>query len=282
MCLSTDDGWSIGREMMQAFMHACGPTSRLYRCGFFAWSTGVITSLLTATDFSAARFKETMDELEEFMMARGLPEYLCVRLKSFYMLKFPTMRIYDEDSVLEGLPQGLAKEVRIELFKDIMLICPLFYGMDIVDDNGSYSDVAAAACWRIRTVYKTMGLELTRTGEVPDALYIVRYGALSVFHSGKEIGIAHRGDVVGEMALFGLTIDGLRSRTTICASMCELCRLSKEDLQALLLIEGFRKPLRRMIGLYLSDIEKVIKEAKGSDEARPARPWRACRRAARS
>lgn len=58
-------------------------------CLFFAWSTGLITALLTRTDYSAARFRETMDELEDFMTARGLPETLCTRLKSFYMLKFP-------------------------------------------------------------------------------------------------------------------------------------------------------------------------------------------------
>ena len=43
--------------------------------------------------------RQRMDELEEFMSARGLPEHLCLRLKSFYMLKYPTMKIYDEDKV---------------------------------------------------------------------------------------------------------------------------------------------------------------------------------------
>jgi len=236
-------------------------------CGFFAWSTGLITSLLTTCDFSAARFKETMDELEEFMYARGLPEYLCVRLKSFYMLKFPTMRIYDEDAVLEGLPKGLASEVKIELFKDVMMICPFFFGMDIFSSGCKYSDVAQEVCSRIRTMYKTKGLELTRAGEVPDALYVVRYGALSIFHQGKEIGMARRGDVLGEMALLGLSTDGLRLRTTLCISMCELCRLGKEELVELLAMEAFRMPLRRMLGLYLADLERAIQDTKGAPEA---------------
>lgn len=108
-----------------------------------------------------------------------------------------------------------------------MLSCPFFSGMVVVDELGMYSNVALEVCWRIRSIYKTMGLELTREGEVPDALYIVRYGALSVFHRGKEIGTVRAGDVIGEMDLLGFSLGGFRTRTTVCISMCELCQLSK-------------------------------------------------------
>ena len=36
-----------------------------------------------------------------------------LQVKNFYMLKFPTMRIYDEDRVLNDLPLGLQRMVYI-------------------------------------------------------------------------------------------------------------------------------------------------------------------------
>ena len=45
--------------------------------------------------------------------------------------------------MLEDLPKGLAKEVKIELFKDVMLVSPLFYGIPIDKDaeGGGYTPV---------------------------------------------------------------------------------------------------------------------------------------------
>jgi hypothetical protein len=223
-------------------------------CCFFAWSTGLITSLLTDTPYSVARFNDTMDELNEFMASRGLNKDLIAKLKSFYMLKFPTMRIYDESSVLDGLPKGLARAVKIELFKDVLVQSPFFYGMDIsmtVTEAGVNNErtksVAGDICTRIKTLYKTQGLELTTAGEHPDAFYIVRTGVLSVLMNGQQIFAALAGDVVGEIALLGLSKDGRRMRSTICLTMCELCMIETGDLEDLLMLEGFRVPLRRML-----------------------------------
>ena len=47
--------------------------------------------------------------------------------------------------MLEDLPKGLAKEVKIELFKDVMLVSPLFYGIPIDKDaeGGGYTPVVS-------------------------------------------------------------------------------------------------------------------------------------------
>ena len=41
------------------------------------------------------------------------------------------------------------------------------------------------------------------------------------------------GDVLGEMAILGLSHDGRRMRTSVCQTMCELCVLEKDDLMVL-------------------------------------------------
>ena len=160
------------------------------RTNTYDYMQGLITSLLTDTPYSVARFNETMDELLEFMGARGLNADLIGKVKSFYMLKFPAMRIYDEGSVLDGLPRGLSRAVKTELFADVLTNCPLFYGMDVSLDiadsgNQSNSSVAGDICTRIGAEYKLLGLELTCAGDFPDALYIVRHGSVAVFADGK-------------------------------------------------------------------------------------------------
>jgi len=38
-------------------------------------------------------------------------------------------RADDEEAVVDGLPWGLQREVRTELFKDVLVKCSFFYGM---------------------------------------------------------------------------------------------------------------------------------------------------------
>ena len=184
------------------------------------------------------------------------------------MLKFPTMRIYDIESVLNGLPKGLARMTKMELFKDVLELSPFFYGMNISQSINSSSDpetdeddisrgansTAAEICAKFALLYKTEGNQMTTAGELPDAMYIVRSGMLAVMHNGKHTFIARPGDVVGEMALLGLSANGRRLRTSTCLTMCELVYFEKDDLDDLMGLEGFRLPLRRMLSQYMDGL----------------------------
>jgi CRP-like cAMP-binding protein len=187
-------------------------------------------------------------------------------MKSFYMLKFPTMRIYDEHAVIDGLPKGLARAVKMELFQDVLNHCPLFFGMNVglpvrnsdgkqtlsLEDVGV--SVAGDVCTRLQTLYKTEGLELTAEGDLPDALYILRSGKLNVSTRGHDLFVAQSGDILGEMALLGFSKDGRRLRTSKCLTMCELCYITKDSLEELLLVGGFQVPLRRMLACYVEGV----------------------------
>ena len=51
-------------------------------------------------------------------------------------------------------------------------------------------------------------------GTVPDALYIVRFGTVHLRGMGKRMRVLGPGDIFGEVALLGLSPDGLRLRTS--------------------------------------------------------------------
>jgi len=238
----------------------------------------MITSLLTSKAHSTTRFKEVIDELNEFMDARLLSVELRKKLNDFYMLKFPTMKIFDEERVFAGLPWGLKRLVCTEIFQDVLRGCPLFHGMsDTVHDVTNFDSLASEICSRFTDVYKTKGLHLTTEGSIPDALYVLRYGELSVESNGIALGTLKgtNHDVVGEMALLGLSRDGRRLRTAVCNTMCELCTLTKEDLLHLLSIPEFQRPLKRMLAIYTKRLQASLSRGhpQGCQDELQAIPW---------
>lgn len=121
-------------------------------CATFAWSTATVTSIMCHQPISVVRFQKTMDMLDEFisvgiskaktsvyyfiesfardhlkdnwlrsfLQARGLTKEISLRLHEFCMLKYPNQRKYDEEGVLESLPLGIRRAVKLELFSDVI------------------------------------------------------------------------------------------------------------------------------------------------------------------
>ena len=236
-------------------------------CGFFAWSTGTITYLMTAKPHCEARFKDSLDDLIEFMESNDLPLPLRRKLTDYYALKFPTMRMHDDDAVLGGLPVGLRKEVRTQLFADTLKKSWFFHG---ITGSAAFGEIAN----HLTLIFKTEDIAVTTAGEFPDALYFVRKGTLDVYFGGKHIGEARANDVFGESALLGLSRDGRRLRTVTCRTMCELCALSKEHFHELLHSDEIRVPIQRMLHMYFSEIEKLAQGDNLTRENLIMIPWR--------
>jgi CRP-like cAMP-binding protein len=197
-------------------------------CALFAWTTGKLTSVLTKTSICESQFNRKMEELNEYMAARALPQDLIKKLKSFYMLKFPTRRIFHEHLILEDLPLELRKEIHLELFRDVVAMSPLFRACSV--------DVRREVCYRMRPEYKEAGRSVMKAGEVPGALYIVRHGRVEIESRGETLMIAERGTLFGENALLGLTQGLKRTRSATTLTLCELAVLEANDLQDLLVL----------------------------------------------
>ncbi len=217
-------------------------------CGFFAWSTGTITRLFTTQSRCKEQFLNKIDQLSQFMASRALPDELRTKIRSYYMLRFPTMKVFDDEQILQDLPVALARQVKESLFCDIVGRCMLFQTMN--------DDMVTEICVRLRSVYKTDDIWVTREGDIPDALYIVRFGVVSMYAKSRFLGNADSGDIFGENALLGLTPDGKRNRSAICITMCELCELRKDDLDELLRMEDFRRAIRVLVHSHLASMRK--------------------------
>ena len=217
-------------------------------CAFFAWITGRITHILTKESACKTEFENKMEELNDWMDSRALSGKLVQRIKSYYSIRFPTMKIFHEDRILEDMPNALRKETYIELYRDIVSQVPMF--------NICLPATQREICYRLRITWKPAGLAITTEGTDPDALYIVRFGVVDLVRQKQVLKQIGRGEMFGENALMGLSKKGVRTRTAIARTMVELCELSSDALLELMVqVDDFFTKITHLVNGHLKYLE---------------------------
>lgn len=263
---------SANTEMERAVAVIC----MVIGAAFFAWSCGKMTRALTEKSQCVTRFKDKWEEIEQFILANDIPQDITNKIMSFYMLKFPLRRIYDDEAIMNDLPLGLRKEVSVQLFEDVVKSVPLFMklGQSTVQEICHVlKPVYQVSLRRLqfcladpyeladsRVLRQTMGLEITSEGERPDALYIVRNGIVSVLVMGEEVMEAVHGDLIGENEILNLTQSYRRNRTCIAKTSCELCRLSADHFFELLRsCKDLQRRCRLLVQAHLENLQDCMK-----------------------
>jgi hypothetical protein len=217
---------------------------------FFAWCTGRMTAVLTTQSGCIVKFQLVLDELNQFMEARAFPAQLKNRLRSYYMLKFPTKMIFDEENILACLEEGLRKECYLHLYCDIVSNVILF---SLCDEH-----TRKEICYRLHSCYCAAGSELFGQGTNADALYLVRFGVVELFHKNKYLKSCSTGDLVGENGVLGVTADGRRAIHATAKTMTELCSLSVENFQHLLQeCPSFFATVSRSVELHVERLQEA-------------------------
>ena len=152
--------------------------------------------------------------------------------------------------------------------QDVVNKVPLFFGLS--------QTTVLEVCAHLHPVFQTMGLEITTEGEAPDALYIVRFGVVSVSVESEVVMEAVPGDIIGENEILGLTVEGHRNRTCIAKTSCELCRLSAEGFYFLLRsCPDLQRRCRLLVQAHLRNLEdKLMLEQSLSLRDRTCVDWR--------
>jgi len=196
-------------------------------CAFFAWITGKITQLMTEKLSCEARFEEKVEDLCTFMSQRHLPKTLQTNIRNYYMVKFPNKKVFDEAAIIQDIEApALKKAIYLHLYRDVVAAVPLF--------NLANAETQKEICFRLRSVYRMPERVITVRDTKPDKMYIIRFGLVSIQGLGPKTVTASKGDLFGELALLGLTHNGLRMRTCVAISVCELCEFSWEDFEDVL------------------------------------------------
>jgi len=196
-------------------------------CAFFAWITGKITQLMTEKSPSEVRFDATMEEIDTFMKIRRMPTGLQAKIQDYYKVKYPNKSILDEYVLIDNIDSPILKKGIVgNLFRDVVHSVHLF--------EMCPSDVKMDICFRLKSLYRMSGRQITLAGEEPKAMYAIRFGTIAVeTFMGSKFKFV-QGQLFGEMAIMGLTRDGKRCRSTKALTVCELCELTRDDFLDLL------------------------------------------------
>jgi hypothetical protein len=192
--------------------------------------TGKITQLLTQKPTCEERFDNIIGDLETFMASRRLPLELRRKIRNYYKVRYPSKCVFDEGLIIGDIESPfIKKDIVLHLFSDLVSLVPLF---KLVDE-----DVRKEICYKLRSIYRMPGRVVTTAGTVPDSFYFIRFGTVSLKGMGFKPRIITQGDIFGEMALMGLTPNGLRLRTCTAVSVVELCEMHWEDFKQLLVTQ---------------------------------------------
>lgn len=180
---------------------------------------GAVSQILAQLDERAARYRQDLNDLTQFLRHKGVPADLVARVRDWKEYMWSQSRGFDED-LLKILPGHLATDVQNHLHRDLLDRVPLFKLCSKAFLNALVS--------RLKPEVFAPGDHVIRIGDAAVAMFFVKRGHLKV--------VSERGVVLNELfpgAFFGEIALLTRSRRTaavIAVNFCELARLDKTAL----------------------------------------------------
>jgi hypothetical protein len=190
-------------------------------------------------------------EVREYLDGNRYSDQVKAMAMAFYALKFPSKTIYEEAQILASLPQGLQKKMRGDSYMSTLESVPLFAELS--------ESAKLSVCNLLERRLCCANEELCSQGEEPEFLYIIRQGEVELSRDGESIALAQAGDMFGELALLGLTVDGQRLRTAVATTECVLLKLNYRSLKLLLITNSeLRVTFRQYATRFLDTCEAEV------------------------
>ncbi|HVO73479.1 MAG TPA: cyclic nucleotide-binding domain-containing protein [Ignavibacteriaceae bacterium] len=215
--------------------------------GIYGYLIGNIAGMLAKRDPSKTNYLGNLEKLNALVHFRKIPVELQNKIRNYYRYMWKQKLGYDESVFLEGLPEGLRKEVSLNLKKESVEKIPLF-------KNGGQEFISEIAM-HLKPVVFTPGEYIFKAGDEGKEMYFVVNGSMEI-RSRKDnhlLNLFTSGDFFGEIALVK---NKPRTAHVIAASYCDLYSLSKNSFDYVL----SRYPV------FAQEIEKIIKEREEREE----------------
>eukprot|EP00002_Diphylleia_rotans_P032087 TRINITY_DN6709_c0_g1_i5.p1 TRINITY_DN6709_c0_g1~~TRINITY_DN6709_c0_g1_i5.p1 ORF type:complete len:595 (+),score=101.23 TRINITY_DN6709_c0_g1_i5:92-1876(+) len=194
--------------------------------GIYALVMGTMTSIVQAMDRSANRYREKLDDLEEYIAYRKLPSKLKQRILSYYQVLWARSRGIDESKIVQDLPSSLRAAIAMYLNRPLLKKCPLFKDCTT---PGFINSVVV----HLSPVVALPGEYVIRQGEIGREMFFVRKGELKVIAAdGKTVlKVLGDGSYFGDIALL---FEARRTASIKATSYCDLLQLTKKDFDSVL------------------------------------------------
>ena len=260
----TSDGWNIteisngvgwSRPYLDCYYYAVttlttvgygdrGPTTDLEKVTailtelaggiIFGILAGTLSTMLMQSSAAEQRSETKMEELREFLTSkrvdRKLRKQIVVSMESFFRQKSAA----EEETVLAMLPPKYKKSILVDLYKQHVMNCPLFYNMS--------EHIILKLCTTLHPYTAAAEDEVIRENEAGDEMYMVIRGDISIASStlpkvhGKEF---RNGAFFGELPVLYMGNGPKRNKHPYSAQVvascpsADLAYLTRDDIERL-------------------------------------------------
>ncbi|KAI9349842.1 hypothetical protein DFJ73DRAFT_760506 [Zopfochytrium polystomum] len=218
----------------------------------YAALVGTISSFSFGLDSSGRKYKEKIDEVNEYMAYKHLNEDLKHKIRQYYELKYRG-RYFDEETILNDMNDSLRQEIAVHSCRSLIVNVPLFRRDE---QDGQDETFLARIAKSLRTVYFVKGDVIFEQGWVGHEMYFIISGSVSIVVNGKQVGELRDGAFFGEVALLG---DVPRTASIFASSNTVLYLFARDDLKPIL--NDFPDMALRLQQTYEERMARVRAEA---------------------
>ena len=192
----------------------------------FALIVGGIGDLITRAGVAEAAYASMMGELKEFLNSKGVEKELSMRVIKYHERLYGNRTVFDEKTIFDRLPESLRSEVVLHMYGGVVSRIPLFSKLN--------QKALADVCLSLKAYHAAEGEAFTVEGDQADKMFIIKAGMVKLSVAGDELQSSPMkgGDFFGLICLAGLS--DIRPYTTTAMRQCQLCTLSRDDMQRLI------------------------------------------------
>ena len=149
-----------------------------------------------------------------------------MRVIKFHERLYGNRTVFDERTIFDRLPESLRSEVVLHMYGGVVSRIPLFSKLK--------QKALANVCLSLKAYHAAEGEAFTVEGEEADKMFIIKAGMVKLTVAGDELQSSPMkgGDFFGLICLAGLS--DIRPYTTTAMRQCQLCTLSRDDMQRLI------------------------------------------------
>ena len=179
---------------------------------FYAVFTAVTTAVVADMDTSARAYRSRLDAINQYMIHSQLPRELRAKLRTYFELRFPGHRSFNEDGILNEISPPLRQEICLHKCRSVLA------ALQLLDDKSSSKGdkgLPGAISQELQRSVFVTGDYIIREGEETPGLFFVSAGLVELFNDADPSRILTTlgaGSMFGEMALLSQTGRGSRRR----------------------------------------------------------------------
>jgi voltage-gated potassium channel len=194
----------------------------IFGVGMYGYIIGNVASLIANLDVARANYQEKMEEINDFLRTKRVPNPLQKRVRDYYAYLWETRKSISSVSITEELPHTLSMEILLFMNQKILQKVSLFK---------SANEIFIREIVRLLQPMVFLPDDyIIRQGELGDCMYFLSEGDVEVLVGGTKVAQLGAGSPFGETALIQ---EENRNASIRAVTYCDVYKLSKADFDAL-------------------------------------------------